>query len=771
MKNKANSLRRKRRIVSTEAALASLLIHGLLLFTAGTVVAVRYVQKNRAEIAVQMEPPRLERRQIQTAPAMEQIRRTAGGPRIVSRAPSETMPAFPLPEMDGLAELETQKIETPFAPGRDFRRLTWAVGVGAPSIRFLDIHDEAERVVFILDVSNDMRSAQTGGPAACRYILRQFEQALADLPSSVLFNVIGYDQETTLRFRDELTPVFEKNRAAAARWLEALLTDSGRDVPAVRDSRSGPTGTVRTAVGGDSCGWLRALHVALEERPETIFLVARNWGHHPVSREKGRALLDFSLWEVLDSGGGGTIGGSPVLEADRALRDDLLKKAVESAEEELERMEANGGSAPFVRDLIAHIQYSAEQLLDHADVVCRSVYEPHLQAPPRIHAVRLVSEEEEGVSDSSTAGFRQLTQKYDGEFVFLNGPDAADRLSADPSAAGIAAQEPADESAERFEETRADFFEMSVKGARMALAIDFSDDLWSGEDGAAAWPLVRRQLLNTLGDLDPQSGFNLLCWYGDTLTVFQPEMTAATNVAAAAAWLDAAFQGQQADPPEFPGNVLAAEAYPSALGADARGMLLAIQAAMEQRADVILAVGGRPGRQPVPREKAQRLLDFSIWSSLGASAGIAEEDEEGDIDVSGGSSGGDLVRPLRTDQKQHRDLIRQALERIEEETERREDSDLPPAFVRDITAYMEYTPEQIEDHLRTVAGQRYFSDGNERETPSLYFVELIGDTRDASGRDPRLLSVLSAGFEGEHKQISVTGDRRELLRLNRRLDL
>jgi len=764
MSKKPDILTRMKRACSAKAAVASLAIHAVLILFAGSIVAVRYVQKMNAEFDVQAAPPKLERRQLQAPAKLERVRQTRHRPKMISRTAPASATEFSLPDMGALDGLQTQKFSLPFSTSsHDIRLLARGIGLSAPQIEFLRVRGEGEKVSFILEVSPAMLSDETGGAASCEYIRQQLSRTLSKLPSSVLFNVVLYNGDMVSRFSDRMLPVLEENRSAVDEWLAPLL----RGLSSLPLDDYQPVQSYDTAVGSEATGWLRALQSALEQRPDTVFLVARDWGRHPISREKGESLLAFSLWEILSDGGRASVAGSEALRDDRELRNDLLLKAVEELEKDTGK-KLPGATDPFVHDLIEYIQYSENQIVDHVDAVCQAIYISEQQAPPRIHAIRLVAEKEEGVSDSSVRSFNKLTHHYNGEFAFLNGPDAAGRMDI-AKQDGIASETPVEMAAANFEKSRVNFFGMDVEGARVTFVLDASPDIFAAEIGGTnTFEFLKKQLLKTVQTLRPGTGVNVIVCDRDRVVSFRPEITDASGIADdLSIWMQQIAVGtlpeENRDAPEV--------IYPSAIGSDIQGMPLALQVAMQQQTDCILMVSTGLGRIPVSRAKAQRLLDFSVWSALGGSAGSAgveEEDEEGNVTVSGGSSatGGGMLQKLSEDKKQIAALLRQALARIGREQDERKRNGLPLGFVHDIFDYIEYTPAQIVDHLAVVANTQYPAQDDEVFFPGLYFVRLVEGEKTVSKEALRDFRSLQKIFTGEQQLFYCADSEEEIRRKN-----
>jgi len=732
----------------------TLIIHGLLILLAGSIAWVHHVQKRSAEFTVSTHSLKLERRQLQMPERLERVRQTRQRPRIVSRRASVSAPSFMVPETDAPGKLSTQKFTIPFSGStRDFGALSRGVSLGLPKIKFLGVRGEGEKVIFILEASDAMFTEETGGKMVGEHIRTQLTEVLSELPVAVLFNVMLHDGKDVFPFRSKLVPASAENRKAMEDWLAEYFSKASSLDPETARRDIGLH--YETAIGDEARGWLRALQFSFEQRPDLLFIVGRDWGRHSISREKGKRLLDFSLWEILGGSGAFSISGSEVLRDDRKLRNDLLRDAVDAIVDEEKKKKFREDPIRFIHDLVDYIQYSEKQILDHTDAMYQVNYVPVHLAPPRVHFVRLVSEENEGVSDSSTKKMRKLARSYSGEFAFFNGSDLSrwDRAkSPDEEVSALHSSEASD----TFKRSKFEFFNLNAKGSRVAFILDVSEKMFSPENGGTnTVAFLKDQLAHIVKRLDPRTGVNVIVCDSSRVSLFRPKMTPLTETAGLKEWLSGftCDNSQTAAPPER-AFYKSETVYNTAIGSDIKGLPLALQAALEQRADLILLVSADLGRVPVNPEKARRLLNFSIWETLGSprsagSVGESDEETDGEPLVEGGgdsgeperprpthstsydsASGGGMLRLLEDDRKQRKALIRQALLRIAEELKARKKSGLPLGFVHDIFDYIEYTPDQIRAHFSVVNAANYPLENDERVLPVMHFVRLTeGETR------------------------------------------
>lgn len=707
LRKKKDSLLKKTRLRSAEAAAVSILVHVLLILLAGSVVAVRYIQKRGAELNVVMTEPKLERRQMQMPQTLERVRQTSRRPKIVSTRVAADSTEFSVPDLGDVGELSTQKFDSPFArSGRDFRVLSKGIGVSAPDFRFLGVRGEGEAVVFIIDASARMFSEETGGVKACEYIKRELAEVLSELPSSVLFNVLLCDGQTVAGFRSRMVPVSEQNRLELTNWITPFFTgDFRQGLPAEQNTYL-PEAVYQSAIGDEAHDWARALQAALEQRPDTVYVVSRDWGRHTISQEKWERVVSSVLWFVLGIPDG-------LSDEETEIRDDLVYRTSQTVAEEVELRIANHDPVAFLRDLRYYSQYSKDHLFDHMDAVCRAVYDPVQQAIPLVHCVRLVSEAEEGVrSNPSTQNLKDLASCYDGDFAFLDGEHAARRMR------GVAepAEEGADEQiAAEIPESVIRFFGTGVRGRRIGFVLDASPETYAPDlEGTNSFEFLKGQLLGGVAALNPETLFNVFVCDGPILARFQSKMGSASNSNELAEWLEDIQIGL--DPEQ--GITNASVVYATAIDSDIQGVPFALQAAMEQRADTILVSGAGMGHLPVNREKVSRIVDFSIIEKLNGrtecdNCGYVTESEDPRIRM--------LAEFLESDKKQRDQLLSAAADRMKEDIPGQGDTRAPLNFFNDVLDYIEYLPLHIREHLMYVAKSVYPEENEVIQVPKIYF--------------------------------------------------
>ncbi|MFA7257206.1 MAG: hypothetical protein WC047_06510, partial [Kiritimatiellales bacterium] len=330
------------------------------------------------------------------------------------------------------------------------------------------------------------------------------------------------------------------------------------------------------------------------------------------------------------------------------------------------------------------------------------------------------------------------------------------------------------------------FFGVAGTGARIAFILDASESMVSDENGGTfSYSFIKDQVLKGVEGLQSNVQFNVILHNGQQLALFQPQMVPAVpeNIAALKVWL----LPVDSDPlkpgfPENPANGFPVKDYGTIVGVDSSGWVRALQAAMEQKSDVVFMTGTGWGEQMVNREKGHKLLDFSVWDSWISGATIAGDDtqdvdEEGNVvDTSSApttttSANGAAIGQisLKPDKKQRDALLKEALKAIEEENKLRKAQGLPQPFVRDVLSYLRYTPAQIRDHLNTVIQSEYAPGGVIK--PVINFVCLVpAESGDGGIETDRNLRKLTGDYEGSLVVFHGADTKEKLRDLNRSLD-
>ena len=776
-------LKNKTRSYSAQAAITSFVIHLLLVIFAGSIVAVKYVQKQNAMLIAQTESrPKLERKKIQAPARVEQLQKRALTSKLISKKVSVANPEFVLPDTGKISSLKTQKISLPGTDvGRALSSLSRVSGIGPSRIDFFGVRAEGEKAVFIIDASAAMLDERTGGLATYDYIKSELAEIVSKLKPTMLFNLILYDQQRVCMFRPNLVPATREISGELAAWIQSVNSDPAQaGLSPERNNYQAPV-LYETAVGSDAQGWVLALQAALEQQPDTALLLGSGWGRHPISEEKAARLLEYALWEML---AGNVVSSAPALTSDRKLRDDLLKEASVALQQEDKLRASKTIPTGFVRDIAHYVEYSKNQIMEHLDFICLVACKEQVPRPPDIHFVCLTETANQVVAGGTVRHLWALTRKFNGKLEFLR---------RDPAVIGNSESSTGQNSevvAATARNSPLTFFGTSGAGSRVAFILDASDKMLPTEGGGTfSYRFIKDQIQKAAAEIQPSAQFNVILHDGKKLALFQPEMVLANpeNISALTDWI----QPVNSDPLQLgiPDRLVSdpvLKNYGTAVGTDSSGWLRALQVAMEQQSDLVFLMGPGWSDQPVSLEKGRKLLDFSVWNSWGGGGGTVgsadetetteEVDEDGNVTAttvtttagSAASTSLGSINGMQQDKKQRDALLKEALKAIEKEERQRKIKKIPQPFVRDVRSYLRYAVPQITEHLSSIVQVEYIA-GN-RAKPIINYICLELAEAPGTATSDRNLRKLITDYEGSLIPFYGADSREKMKEFNRSLD-
>lgn len=323
------------------------------------------------------------------------------------------------------------------------------------SVSYFGAEATGSRIAFILDASKEMLTDETGGAFSCNLIKEQIEKSVSALPDGVQFNVFLYNGRQLALFRPDMIPVDTNTMTELKAWLDPVDNDSAHPGLPNEIVSSVPIKDYGTMVGADASDWLLALQVALEQKADAVWIAGAGWGNPAVSREKGKKLLDFSVWDSWSGGGdSGASGGGEAtsatdtgedgtetavttsssgsgaaalgtiagLKQDKQQRDALLKEALKAIGQEDKIRKAKGLPQPFVRDILAYLRYTAPQIGEHLNAVIQDQ-----SSVPTINFVCLMPAQGKPAVET-VRNLRKLTTDHGGNFVLFRGTNNIDEI-------------------------------------------------------------------------------------------------------------------------------------------------------------------------------------------------------------------------------------------------------------------------------------------------------------------------------------------------------
>jgi hypothetical protein len=165
------------------------------------------------------------------------------------------------------------------------------LGFASTAFDFLGIRSQGERVVIIIETSEEMLLDTKGGIDAYEIIKNEAERLFAGLPPGTLFNIFFTDRRNSVHlFSDSFVAATPSSKEAIMNWIRPINTDrTGQRVASVNFIAGGH----RWRVGEDSIirniesrGILYALEAAFSLKADTIFLIVAGWP--PIRGQEGQ---------------------------------------------------------------------------------------------------------------------------------------------------------------------------------------------------------------------------------------------------------------------------------------------------------------------------------------------------------------------------------------------------------------------------------------------------------------------------------------------------
>jgi len=214
-------LQKKARICSTEAAIISILIHIILLVSAGSIVAVRWLNKPEASFkGEKTERPRLKRRKLQIPVKVKKLQHKSRRPNIKTRLSTrKTRAPYFLPDkskLKGLDNAGTDREETDLEGlGRNM-----SLGFKMPEFNFLGLKASGEKVVFMLH-AGPATTTHTKG-RAFQTIKKEMIKMVNRMPSFVLMYPIVYWAGNTTPMETKMILATRENKERFKEWIAPL---------------------------------------------------------------------------------------------------------------------------------------------------------------------------------------------------------------------------------------------------------------------------------------------------------------------------------------------------------------------------------------------------------------------------------------------------------------------------------------------------------------------------------------------------------------------
>lgn len=286
------------RVTASVPLMVTIAVHVVLILVAAALVVSEQLTHKKKEFEA---PPPSDNSAVQKQVEHRlQVARKAGGsssssPVSASRIFSTSQDALQLPSMPDLpssgasamagmgfgAGLGAMGTGTGFNTGGVGSGM---VGKGFMSMSFLGVTNQrASKVVFIVDIGKSMMDVRKGGFEAFKIIREEMMKLISKLPPSAEFNVILYEQyswrnSSVVAFDSKLLPATAGNKQEFFDWFSKVNTLDSMGLGSAVGHRVNWTPKPLTGAGIDEDlrppEWALGLHFALEQQPDTLFIVA-----------------------------------------------------------------------------------------------------------------------------------------------------------------------------------------------------------------------------------------------------------------------------------------------------------------------------------------------------------------------------------------------------------------------------------------------------------------------------------------------------------------
>ncbi len=461
--NLSGALKKKGIFCSAEAAMISLAIHLILIISAGSIVAVRYVQKhNAAFVGENVERPKLERRQLQMPVKLQNLQKKSR-PKVTSRMATASSSAFTLPDMAGFGQpgksagfVRTYGEDT---AERDLSKMGSAgsLGFGVSSVNFFGARSSGEKIVFVISASTWMMEDRKGGYTTYKFVKDRIHQMVSGMNAATLFNVVVYNERRQAAvFSPKLIPASQEAKTQLLAWLVPINSDPANVTVIPANYKTSIA--YESDVANDATDWLLAVQAAMEQGADNIFVLCAGWETHGISRARQEELFGWTKEERLKKL---AAAGWPQSRYDDYIekRDALMDKGRAMLEKENKARAAKGLPPKVVKyisdyvynelnwprlegpptdtalGLIPQGRYDVENVLNHLDAVYQYNYVPKKLEKPKISFVCLVDAEGRSLAEGGEtlgsegmAFLQKVAGRYRGGFEFLRGAKTVENL-------------------------------------------------------------------------------------------------------------------------------------------------------------------------------------------------------------------------------------------------------------------------------------------------------------------------------------------------------
>jgi hypothetical protein len=254
------------------AFLITLTVHLLLFFAAGAFVAMQVIERNETKFTgKQIVRPKMKLKKLHVPVKIEQqVKRQTPklGQRVAAVQGVKTQAVdFKMPEMTG------------FGGGGGGVEISGAgfggsLGFATTQLNVFGLKSTGEKILFILDTSNNMMVDPIGGIPAYTIIKDELMGLIDRLPPTALFNVVVYEMRDARAFSEELCPASDANIAQLKAWLAPLNSQNEKVGMATLPSPGTKLQFEQLPpIYNDVRGWPRGVCYAIQKQVDSLYFL------------------------------------------------------------------------------------------------------------------------------------------------------------------------------------------------------------------------------------------------------------------------------------------------------------------------------------------------------------------------------------------------------------------------------------------------------------------------------------------------------------------
>jgi hypothetical protein len=288
-----------RRMTASVPLLVTVMVHVVLIAIAGYfVVSEQIIGKKKAFEAANAAEPSIDQKQVEHR---LQVARKGGGsasssPVSASRIFSTAENALQMPAMPDLPSVGASSLSgmgfgagmgaagtgTGYGTGLGSSSLG---GSGFMSMSFLGVTNQRVRkIVFVVDISPSLMDIRKGGFRAFEIIRSEITRLVSALPPTAEFNIVFFAGPDIRLFSDALQPATVATKTSFFEWIKPVNADlqslGTRSISAASPRWTyKPAESLKLDPAYHPAFWINALHAALEQKPDTVFLITGGAGN------------------------------------------------------------------------------------------------------------------------------------------------------------------------------------------------------------------------------------------------------------------------------------------------------------------------------------------------------------------------------------------------------------------------------------------------------------------------------------------------------------